>query len=29
MGSPFFVAAGRGDCYTRGEQSVLGKKAQT
>lgn len=25
-GNPFFVAAGRGDCYTRGEQSVLGKK---
>lgn len=26
MGSPFFVAAGRADCYTRGEQLVLGKK---
>ena len=25
-GNPFFVAAGRRDCYTRGEQSVLGKK---
>lgn len=28
MGSPFFVAAGQADCYTRREQSVLGKKAQ-
>ena len=27
-GNPFFVAAGRADCYTRGKQSVLGKKAQ-
>lgn len=26
MGSPFYVAAGRAACYTKGKRSVLGKK---